>query len=119
MQNIDVENCNDNVKQQKIQAFVSKIGEKSKHQSPPSLTQKRRKWKDDYVKYGCFLPKSEKSNLYPTAQCQLCLVEYAQARRQRGGRGGHCASDFPFPPRFISCPPTVFFWEEKVAVFTV
>ena len=79
MQNIDVENCNDNVKQQKIQAFVSEIGEKRKHQSPPSLTQKRRKWKDDYVKYGFFLPKSEQSNLYPTAQCLLCLVEYANS----------------------------------------
>ena len=31
MQNIDVENCNDDIKQQKIQAFVSKIGEKRKH----------------------------------------------------------------------------------------
>ena len=57
MQNIDVENCNDNVKQQKIQAFVSKIGEKRKHQSLPSPTQKRRKWKDDYVKYGFFFQK--------------------------------------------------------------
>ena len=28
-----------------------------------------------------------------------------------GGQGGHC------PPRFISCSPTVFFWEKKVAVF--
>ena len=75
MQNIDVENCNDNVKQQKIQAFVSKIDEKKKHQSPPSPTQKRRKLKDDYVKHGFFLPKSEQSNLYPTAQCLICLVE--------------------------------------------
>ena len=57
MQNIDVEHCNDNVKQQKIQAFVSQIGEKRKHQSPPSPTQKRRKWKNDHVKYGFFSSK--------------------------------------------------------------
>ena len=34
---------------------------------------------DDYVRYGFFLPKNEKSNTYPAAQCLFCSVTYANS----------------------------------------
>ena len=78
MQNVDVENCNDNVKQQKIQAFVSKIGESESISHCPLPHKNVENGKTTMLSMA-FFPKSEQSNLYPTAQCLLCLVEYANS----------------------------------------
>ena len=37
---------------------------------------KRRKWDDDYIKYGFFLPQSEETSLVPSAQCMFCSATY-------------------------------------------
>jgi len=41
-----------------------------------SKTIKKRKWNDDYIKYGYFLPQSEASSDQPSAQCLFCSVTY-------------------------------------------
>ena len=55
--------------QEQSQVSVSKISEKRKLQSLSTSRQKRRKWIEDYVKYGFSLPKKEEDNPFPTAQC--------------------------------------------------
>ena len=37
---------------------------------------KKRKWNDDYIKYGFFLPQSKASSDQPSAQCLFCSVTY-------------------------------------------
>lgn len=52
--------------------------QKRHHPSSTSiqLKSKRRKWNNDYVKYGFYLPNEEEQNPYPATQCLFCSAKY-------------------------------------------
>ena len=77
-ENIAAEDSDKTIQEQS-QVSVCKICEKRKLQSLSTSRQKRRKWIEDYDKYGIFLPKKEEDNSFPTAQCLFCSVKYANS----------------------------------------
>ena len=65
-----------------------------------------------------FSPLFKKCFLYQTAGLKgLSILRSCIRRVASGGAGGHCPPDFCFSPPIYFLPPTVFFCEEKVAVF--
>ena len=48
----------------------------------------------------------------------MTIVDRASATgaSPAGGQGGNASRFLFLPPRFFSCPPSVFFWEEEVSV---